>query len=64
MNQRSLGHKKVKPHVECGSRLPLFGCFAPLLGLFWAKKGCFWPKIAQIREGTSRPGAIAPGDHR
>ena len=34
-HQRSLGHEKVKPHVECSSRLPSFGCFEPLLGLFW-----------------------------
>ena len=59
-HQRSLGHENVKPHVECSSRLPSFGCFEPLLGLFWAKNGCFWPKTAQIWEGTSqlwhRPG--------
>ena len=47
-HQRSLGCEKVKPHVECSSRLPSFGCFEPLLGLFWAKNGCFWPKTAQI----------------
>ena len=47
-HQRSLGDEKVKPHVECSSRLPSFGCFEPLLGLFWAKNGCFWPKTAQI----------------
>ena len=40
-HQRSLGHEKVKPHVECSGRLPSFGCFEPLLGLFWAKNGCF-----------------------
>ena len=62
--QRSLGHEKVKPHVECSSRLPSFGCFEPLLGLFWAKNGCFWPKTAQIWEGTSGLGATAPGRHR
>ena len=39
--QRSLGHEKVKPHMECSSRLPSFGCFEPLLGLFWAKKWLF-----------------------
>ena len=60
----SLGHKQVKPHVQCSSRLPSFGCFEPLLGLFWAKIGCFWPKIAQVWEGTSRLGATAPGRHR
>ena len=38
-HQRSLGREKVKPHVECSSRLPSFGCFEPLLGLFWAKNG-------------------------
>ena len=58
-HQRSLGCEKVKPHVECSSRLPSFGCLAPLLGLFWAKNGCFWPKTAQIWEGTSRLGATA-----
>ena len=63
-HQRSLGCEKVKPHVQCSSRLPSFGCFAPLLGLFWAKNGCFWPKTAQIWEGTSRLGATAPGRHR
>ena len=63
-HQRSLGHEKVKPHVECSSRLPSFGCFEPLLGLFWAKNGCFWPKTAQIWEGTSRLGATAAGRHR
>ena len=63
-HQRSPGHEKVKPHVECSSRLPSFGCFEPLLGLFWAKNGCFWPKTAQIWEGTSRLGATAPGRHR
>ena len=63
-HQRSLGHEKVKPHVECSSRLHSFGCFEPLLGLFWAKNGCFWPKTAQIWEGTSRLGATAPGRHR
>ena len=63
-HQRSLGHEKVKLHVECSSRLPSFGCFEPLLGLFWAKNGCFWPKSAQIWEGTSRLGATAPGRHR
>ena len=62
--QRSLGHEKVEPHVECSSCLPSFGCFEPLLGLFWAKNGCFWPKTAQIWEGTSRPGAPAPGRQR
>ena len=60
-HQRSLGHEKLKPHVECSSRLPSFGCFEPLLGLFWAKNGCFWPKTAQIWEGTSQPGATAFG---
>ena len=40
-HQRSLGHEKVKPHVQCSSRLPSFGCFEPLLGLFWAKNSCF-----------------------
>ena len=40
-HQSSLGHEKVKPHVEGSSRLPSFGCFEPLLGLFWAKNGCF-----------------------
>ena len=60
----SLGHEKGKPHVECSSRLPSFGCFEPLLGLFWAKNGCFWPKTAQIWEGTSQLGATAPGRHR
>ena len=59
----SLGREKVKPHVQCSSCLPSFGCFAPLLGLFWAKNGCFWPKTAQIWEGTSRLGATAPGRH-
>ena len=54
----------LKPYVQCSSRLPSFGCFTPLLGLFWAKNGCFWPKTAQIREGTSRLGATAPGGHR
>ena len=54
----SLGHEKVKPHVECSSRLPSFGCFEPLLGLFWAKKGCFWAKTLQIWDAT------APGRHR
>ena len=39
--QRSLGHEKLKPHMECSSRLPSFGCFGPVLGLFWAKNGCF-----------------------
>ena len=63
-HQKSLGHEKVKPQVECSSRLPSFGCFQPLLGLFWAKNGCFWPKTAQIWEGTSRLGATAPGRHR
>ena len=43
-HQRSLGREKIKPHVECSTRLPSFGCFEPLLGLFWAKIGCFWPK--------------------
>ena len=43
---RSLGHEKVKPHVQRSSRLPSFGCFEPLLGLFWAKNGCFWPQTA------------------
>ena len=63
-NQRSLDHEKVKPQVECSSRLPLFCCFEPLPGLFSAKNGCFWPKTAQIWEGTSRLGAPAPGCHR
>ena len=63
-HQRSLGQEKVKPHVDCDSRLPSFGCFEPLLGLFWAKNGCFWPKSAQIWEGTSRLGAPAPGRQR
>ena len=63
-HQRSLGHQKGRPHVECSSRLPSFGCFEPLLGLFWTKNGCFWPKTAQIWEGTSRLGAPAPGRHR
>ena len=39
--QRSLGHEKGKPHVECSIRLPSFGCFEPLLGPFGAKNGCF-----------------------
>ena len=39
--QRSLGHEKVKPHVQCSSRLPSFGCFEPLLGLFWGENGFF-----------------------
>ena len=56
--------RKSKPHVECSSRLPSFGCFEPLLGLFWAKNGCFWPKTAEIWEGTSRLAATAPGRHR
>ena len=43
-HQRSLGHEKVKPHVECSSRLPSFGCFEPLLGLFLGEK---WPFLAQ-----------------
>ena len=60
----SLGHERVKPHVECSSRSHSFGCFEPLLGLFRAKNGCFWPKTAQIWEGTSRLGAPAPGRHR
>ena len=56
-HQRSLGHKKVRPHVKCSSRLPSFGCFEPLLGLLWAKNGCFWPKTAQVWEA---PPDLAP----
>ena len=62
--KRSLGHGNVKPHEQCSSRLPSFGCFEPLLGLFWAKNGCFWPQTAQIWDGTSQLGAHAPGRHR
>ena len=62
-HQRSLGHEKVKSHVQCSSRLSSFGCFEPILGLFWAKNGCFWPKTAQIWEGTSGLGVPAPGRH-
>ena len=43
-HQRSLGHEKVKPHVECRSRLPSFGCFEPLLGLFFGKNWLFLAK--------------------
>ena len=40
-HQRSLRHQKVKPHVQCSSRLPSFGCFASLLGLFFGEKWLF-----------------------
>ena len=50
-HQRSLGHEKVKPHVECSSCLPSFGCFEPLLGLFWAKKWLFLAQSCAVLGG-------------
>ena len=46
------------------SRLPSFGRYDWVLGSFWAKKGCFRAQNAQFWEGTSRPGASAPGRQR
>ena len=57
-HQRSLGHEKVKPHVGCGSRLPLFGCFEPLPGLFWAKMAVFGPKLRRF--GRAPPDLAPP----
>ena len=57
-HQGSLGHQKVKPHVQCSSRLPSFVFFEPLLGLFWAKNGCFWPKLR--RYGRAPPHLAPP----
>ena len=40
-HQRSLGHEKVKPHVECSSRLPSFGCFETLTRAVLGEKWLF-----------------------
>ena len=47
-HQRSRGHKKIKPHVQCSSCLPSSGCHEPLLGLFWRKMAVFGTKLRRF----------------
>ena len=63
--QRARWHRKVKSHVECTHRFPLFGRFEWVLGLFWSKNGCFGPKLQFLKprsatcDSCSRPPSLS-----